>query len=172
MTSLLPVTSAEMRATADMSLLDLLRLLRGQGYHFVTPTPATQARVLARPGRHEAHDLRDIFGWSLPFAPNLPPQPMLECLRAADALRTDGSLLRSRFRVSTLHDDLYLHSAYPTDAEDSVFFGPDSYRFVDLIAAELAARPFGLGARIADMAAARGWARSWRPKPVHRRGSS
>ena len=30
-----------------------------------------------------------------------------------------------------------LHSAYPTAGEDAVFLGPDSYRFADLIGAEL-----------------------------------
>src|SRR3546814_9068108 len=32
---------------------------------------------------------------------------------------------------------LFLHSAFPTTAEDSVFFGPDSYRFAELVAKEL-----------------------------------
>lgn len=151
MTAHLPMSSTAMSANADIALLDLLGLLRDEGYHFVTPTPATHARVLARPDRREARDLRDIFGWSLPFPSDFPPQPLLECLRAADALQADGPLWRSRFRVSALHDNLYLHSAYPTDAEDSVFFGPDSYRFADLIAAELATRPLPPGARIADI---------------------
>jgi methylase of polypeptide subunit release factors len=137
--------------SADMALLDLLALLRDVDYRFVTPTPATHARVLARPDRQHAVDLRDIFGWSLPFAPDLLPQPVLECLRAAHAVREEGPLLRSRLRVSKLHDDLYLHSAFPTEQEDSVFFGPDSYRFADLIAAELAARPLEPDARIADI---------------------
>jgi methylase of polypeptide subunit release factors len=134
-----------------MALLDLLGRLRDAGYRFVTPTPATHARILARPDRREARDLRDIFGWSLPFAADLLPPPMLECLRTAEALREDGSLLRSGFRISSLHHDLYLHSAYPTDSEDSVFFGPDSYRFADLIAAEMAADPIGPDSRIADI---------------------
>lgn len=134
-----------------MALLDLVRLLKDRDYRFVTPTPATHERVLARPDRQQAADLRDIFGWSLPFAPDLPPRPMLECLRAAQALRDDGTRLRSLVRASTLHGDLYLHSAFPTDQEDSVFFGPDSYRFANLIAAELAARPLGPHARIADI---------------------
>jgi methylase of polypeptide subunit release factors len=140
-----------MLGNADRALLDLIRLLRERHYHFITPTPATHARVLARSDRREACDLRDIFGWSLPFAADLPPQPVLECLRGADALREDGPFLRTRLRVSTLLDELYLHSAFPTDQEDSVFFGPDSYRFANLIAAELAARPLEPDARIADI---------------------
>jgi methylase of polypeptide subunit release factors len=34
-------------------------------------------------------------------------------------------------------DMLFLHSAFPTDDTDSVFFGPDSYRYVRFLAAEL-----------------------------------
>jgi methylase of polypeptide subunit release factors len=144
-------TSTGVSGNADRALLDLLGLLRDAGYRFTTPTPATHARVLSRPDRREARNLRDIFGWSLPFAPDLPPQPVLECLRAAKAVEEEGTLLRSRLRVSALRDDLYLHSAYPTEQEDSVFFGPDSYRFADLIASELAARPLSGSARIADI---------------------
>ena len=36
---------------------------------------------------------------------------------------------------------LFLHSAYPTDASDAVFLGPDSYRFARFLLAELAAEP-------------------------------
>ena len=144
-------TSTGVSGNADRALLDLLGLLRDAGYRFTTPTPATHARVLSRPDRREARNLRDIFGWSLPFAPDLPPQPVLECLRAAKAVEEEGTLLRSRLRVSALRDDLYLHSAYPTEQEDSVFFGPDSYRFADLIASELAARPLSGSVRIADI---------------------
>ena len=151
MTALSPISAAGNGESAEMALLDLLGLLKDLDYRFVTPTPATHARVLARPDRRQASDLRDIFGWSLPFAPELLPQPILECLRAAHAVREEGPLLRSQVRVSKLHDDLYLHSAYPTEQEDSVFFGPDSYRFGDLIAAELAARPLEPEARIADI---------------------
>jgi methylase of polypeptide subunit release factors len=32
---------------------------------------------------------------------------------------------------------LFLHSAFPADTPDAVFLGPDSYRFADLIVAEL-----------------------------------
>jgi len=151
MTALSPIAAAGNGESAEMALLDLLGLLKDLDYRFVTPTPATHARVLARPDRRQASDLRDIFGWSLPFAPELLAQPVLECLRAAHAVREEGPLLRSQVRVSKLHDDLYLHSAYPTEQEDSVFFGPDSYRFADLIAAELAARPLKPEARIADI---------------------
>jgi len=151
MTALFPHAFAAISDSEDMALLDMVRLLKDLDYRFVTPTPATHARVVARPDHRQAADLRDIFGWSLPFAPELPPQPVLECLRAARAVTAEGPLLRSRVRVSSLRGALYLHSAYPTDQEDSVFFGPDSYRFAALIAAELEARPLPPDARIADI---------------------
>lgn len=122
------------------ALLRLIEALRRNGYHFVTPTPATHARVVARPDRREARDLADILGWSLPFAPAAIEPEFLALLEAAGALEKAGGLLRSTLRVSSLKDRLYLHSAYPTEAEDSVFFGPDSYRFADLIEAELTVR--------------------------------
>lgn len=135
----------------DIALLGLLARLKAEGYSFVTPTPATHARVVARPDRQEARGLRDIFGWSLPFDPALPDPDILAALEAADMVEAEGALRRSRLRVSSLHDELYLHSAYPTTAEDAVFFGPDSYRFASLIRHELGAVPVGQGAHIVDI---------------------
>ena len=43
-------------------------------------------------------------------------------------------------RMSSLDGELFLHSAYPTLAPDSVFFGPDTYRFARAIKATLAGR--------------------------------
>jgi methylase of polypeptide subunit release factors len=122
-------------------LLALLAALRAAGYAFVTPTPATHARVLKRLDRRRAKDLRDVFGWSLPFASEVLPPDMLQMLRAADALDETPEGLKSRLRVAALDGRLYLHSAYPTQAEDAVFFGPDSYRFAALIRAELERDP-------------------------------
>ncbi len=48
-----------------------------------------------------------------------------------------GDLLVSTLRVSTLDDLMFMHSAYPTDASDTVFFGPDSYRFAAFLNAEM-----------------------------------
>jgi methylase of polypeptide subunit release factors len=36
-------------------------------------------------------------------------------------------------RFSSLHGGLFLHSAYPTEEADAVFFGPDTYRFCALL---------------------------------------
>lgn len=115
----------------------LLEALRARKYSFVTPTPATHARVLARPDKTLARDLRDIFGWSLPFTPDVIDTDLMANMRRAGALAQRGDHFISRFRVSSLGEDLFLHSAYPTTQQDAVFFGPDSYRFAAFIRAEL-----------------------------------
>jgi len=122
---------------AEPALLDLLKALDGERYDFVTPTPATHQRVVARTDRQEARDLRDVFGWSLPFGPELLPRPMLELLERANVVREGGRLLKSRIRVSRLLGSLFIHSAFPTKEEDAVFFGPDTYRFASFVRAEL-----------------------------------
>ena len=117
------------------ALADLLKLLRRRGYAFVTPTPATHARVVARrgvPGR----DLRDTLGWSLPFEPGTADPDVVALLNAAGAVEYAGEWLRATVRVSSRGERLFLHSAYPTTGDDAVFFGPDSYRFADLIERE------------------------------------
>jgi methylase of polypeptide subunit release factors len=119
-------------------LLQLVATLREAGYHFTAVTPATHARILARDGEREARDLRDVFGWSRPFRCEALPPSILAMLEQADALEAvEGGLLKSTIRVSSLEDLLLIHSAYPTDDEHSVFFGPDTYRFARFIAAEL-----------------------------------
>jgi methylase of polypeptide subunit release factors len=123
-------------AAAD-ALVELLAGLREEGYAFVTPTPATHQRVIARAGMAEARDLRGVFGWNLPFAQDLLPHRLMDLLERSGLLRRHGALLKSGVRVSSVGRELFLHSAFPTTAEDAVFFGPDSYRFVDFVRSEL-----------------------------------
>ena len=127
----------QLSVRAEEALFQLLGMLRQQSYQFVTPTPETHRRVVARPDKSDARNLRDVFGWNLPFAPDALPAPMLDLLIEADALTQEGGLMKSKLRVSSIHGSLFLHSGFPTDQEDSVFFGPDSYRFVDFLRAEL-----------------------------------
>lgn len=136
---------------ADNALLRLLGWLKERSYHFVTPTPATHERVLARPGRSRARTVEDALGWSLPFEAGLLPEDLHDSLQAAGMLKQEAGLYRSVVRVSTLHDCLYLHSAWPTLAEDAVFFGPDSYRFADLIVSEFTSQLPMDGAHILDI---------------------
>ncbi|MFK9095867.1 methyltransferase [Pseudomonas guariconensis] len=118
---------------ADQALLQLGRRLRADGYRFTCVTPATHARNNAREGSERARTLRDVFGWSRPFAPGLISADELQQLQAAQVLAGEGDLLRSTVRWSSLDDLLLVHSAFPTDASDAVFFGPDSYRFAQVI---------------------------------------
>lgn len=110
-------------------------MLQRTRYHFVAVTPETHRRVDARAraaGQERASNLRDVFGWNRWFEPELLPPGMLELLRAGQLLDSDGALLRSRARFATLRDQLFAHSAFPTDDVDAVFFGPDTYRFCAL----------------------------------------
>ena len=142
----------------DLPLTDALlllgRWLQAEGYRFTTVTPATHARVNARFDVRKASGLRDVFGWSRPFSPHLLPPGPTSWLRHSGLLEPVGStggLGRSKVRFSSLCESLYAHSAYPTLDADAVFFGPDTYRFVALIQAELARRPLPAGARILDI---------------------
>jgi SAM-dependent methyltransferase len=110
--------------------------------------------VLARPAPQRP-DLRDIFGWNRPFERrDLQPPPLALLERAGAVERIDDSRLRSRVRVASLGDDLFVHSAFPTDDVDAVFFGPDTYRFVRFVEQHL--RTSGLPRRIVDMGAGTG----------------
>ena len=121
----------------DAKLLQVARAVRSTGYAFTTPTPATHARVNARPGSAWAHDLPGIFGGSRPFREGAVPPGLLAMMREAGVLMSSEAGLRSGVRMSTLDGLLFVHSAYPTTAADAVFFGPDTYRFARAILAHL-----------------------------------
>lgn len=114
----------------QQALLALGAALRARNYHFSTVTPATQARVLARPYQPHAATLRDVFGWSRPFTAHAIDAEVVGHMRAAGVLEEQGGLLRSSLRMSTLAGEWLFHSAYPTIQADAVFFGPDTCRFV------------------------------------------
>jgi methylase of polypeptide subunit release factors len=140
--------------TSQSALIGLLRYLKSEDYRFIAVTPATHARVLARTfnGR-PTH--RDIFGWSRPFFRQDVEPPLFDLLKQSDALeRDDSGKLRSRVRVATLGEHLFLHSAFPTDEPDSVFFGPDTYRFCRYAIQELS--KLSPAVHITDMGAGTG----------------
>lgn len=125
-------------ATSATALVRLVQAVRDLGYHFVTPTPATHARVNLRADAAEAKGLRDILGWNRRFRPDILPPGLFDLMHAAGAAVPDGDGWRSTIRLASLGGDLFLHSAFPTTAPDAVFFGPDTYRFCSAIEAELA----------------------------------
>ena len=144
-----------------MALTRLLEQLSARRYQFVPPTPATHRRFVARAKHREARNLRDVFGWSLPFRSGLLDAEIIDCLHAADALESRAGRFRAKVRVASLHDDLFLHSAFPP-GRDSVFFGPDSYRFASFLQAALngGRRPrsvldLGTGSAVGGIVAAR-----------------
>ncbi len=119
----------------DDALVELLHQLVDRQYHFTCVTPATHARVLSRPAPDEP-GLRDIFGWNRHFlAAQLEPE-LLRLLERSGCVEKTGDQLRSRVRVASLGGRLFLHSSYPTSSDDSVFLGPDTYRFVRFVLAQ------------------------------------
>ena len=121
--------TAALPATAR-ALVELGRELARVHYRFVTPTPATIALVNARPGNERARSLIDVFGWNREFSQVMVPEAIFNAMREAGAIEQASTGLRSKVRVSSMDDRLYFHSSFPTIAPDSVFFGPDTYRFV------------------------------------------
>ena len=107
----------------------LLGLLKAKGYQFITPTPATHRKAVRRADMDLAVDTRGVFGWSLAFAAGLLSTDLLDALEATGGLLDDQHGYRAAYRVASLGQDLFLHSAFPPSAEDAVFFGPDTYRF-------------------------------------------
>lgn len=146
----------------DDALAALLDRLKTLGYLFVPPTPETHRRVVARPDKARAADLRDVFGWSLPFAREVLPDDLFALLERADMIRGAEGQFRSEVRIASIGGSLFLHSAYPTDRRESVFLGPDSYRFVRFLDRELAGGPdvrrlvdIGAGSGVGAIMAAR-----------------
>jgi SAM-dependent methyltransferase len=125
-------------------LAELGKLLKDDGYRFTTVTPETHARYMEK--NLPAAPLRDLFGWSRPVPRSALPPVVLELLSRAETADFNGDNVTSRVRFSTLGAMLFAHSAYPTVEKDSVFFGPDSYRFVRFVRRYL--RP---GARVVDI---------------------
>lgn len=119
-----------MKPQERAALKDLGLALRARSYHFICPTPATHDVVLSRSRDSDSETLRELFGWSraVPMAA-LEPE-ILELLEKAKMGNEDQGFVRSQVRFSSLDGKLFVHSSFPTDQTDSVFFGPDSYRFV------------------------------------------
>jgi len=115
---------------AANEMVALAAILRERGYQFTTVTPATHGRVLNRAAGQTVPSLRDVFGWSKPFSAAQIDAAVLAQMRKAGVLRDDDGVLRSTVRASTIGQQLYFHSAYPTGDAESVFLGPDTYRFV------------------------------------------
>lgn len=132
------------------ALVQLMAAVHAYGYAYTAVTPLTHARVNARPGNAWAQDLTGIFGWSRPFHDKVLPAGLFPLMQRAEIVDTHEDGWRSRVRMSTLGDLLFMHSAYPTEAPDAVFFGPDTYRFAHAIEQALASSSTPIR-RVADI---------------------
>ena len=132
-------SSAPEFTEADKALLRLGALLKEDGYCFTTVTPATHERVNRRPANARAENLRDVLGWSRPFVPGVLPERVVELMDAAGVLHRHETDWRSLVRFSSYDGELFVHSAFPTTAPDSVFLGPDTYRMADAAVAHVEA---------------------------------
>ena len=65
------------------ALATLLRTLAAQDYRFVTTTPLTHRRILARRAGELASGLRDVFGWNMPFDRSLPGTELVDAMSRA-----------------------------------------------------------------------------------------
>lgn len=130
----------------DRALVELGRALKAASYQFVTVTPETHRRVLERDQR-AARDLRDVFGWSRRFEPALLPDELRTLgKRAGVFVPREHGTWQATVRFSSLSGHLFVHSAFPTTAADSVFFGPDTYRFCSFLS-----RSCLVGRRVVDI---------------------
>jgi methylase of polypeptide subunit release factors len=134
----------------DESLVEIGRYLNCRGYQFVTITPATHRLINAKPG-HKSATLASMFGWSRWVRIEEIDQTLFELLETAEVLELEGGFARVRVRFSTLGDQLFLHSSFPTESEDSVFFGPDTYRYCRAIRDDLPNLRQGDGLTILDL---------------------
>jgi methylase of polypeptide subunit release factors len=117
----------------DAALLQLGGLLKQSGYRFITSTPLTHARVNARSENQWAKNVRDVFGWSRTFRPEILPAKVWELMNVAEIIEAVEGGYKSTLRLSSLNDEVFFHSAFPTTQNDAVFFGPDTYRFASAI---------------------------------------
>lgn len=120
----------------EEALKALGQYLLANHYRFITITPLSHARVLERNAAAQIPTLRDIFGWNRSFSLDAIDPDLKRLMQEADILQALGQQYKSKVRFSTLDDQIFVHSAYPTHAADSVFFGPDSYRFANLLKRE------------------------------------
>jgi release factor glutamine methyltransferase len=102
--------------------------------------------VLARSPGTRGRTPRDVFGWNLPFRRSELEQEIDVLLQRSGQVVEEGGLSRSTVRFSTVGSLLLVHSSHPTDADSSVFLGPDTYRFCMLL--ETALPPLG---RVVDV---------------------
>ena len=111
----------------------LLAYLQTHNYVFTTISPTSHERVNSRLQNAIAISLVDIFGWNRPFKRDAIEVKLFDLMQSANIIIKVGDLWKSKLRVSSIDGLLFLHSAYPTLGNEAVFFGPDTYRFANVI---------------------------------------
>ena len=111
----------------------LLAHLYLKEYRFTTISPASHKMVNSRANNQMAIDMAGIFGWNRPFNFEIIDTLMSDLIQSTDIAVKVKSGWKSKLRVSSINQLLFLHSAYPTLKNDAVFFGPDTYRFANAI---------------------------------------
>jgi SAM-dependent methyltransferase len=122
----------------DCALLALGKELQAHQYHFTTITPSSHRRVNDRVSS-SASSLEQMFGWNRAVRPKDLPNQVVALLDDSGELEGERDLVRSKVRFSTLGEQLFVHSGYPTNQPDAVFFGPDTYRFARWLRQSIAA---------------------------------
>ena len=117
------------QALHNQHLSLLLAYLKRQNYRFITISPNSHEKVNSRPENANANDLAGVFGWNRPFGIETVDKFVFELIQSTDLADKSESGWKSQYRVSSINQQLFLHSAYPTLQNDAVFFGPDTYRF-------------------------------------------
>lgn len=115
----------------ELSLL--LGYLQAHDYRFTTISPASHEKVNNRSGNTIAHDLVGIFGWNRPFKPETVDIALFDLMQFANVAIQVENGWKSRLRVSSMNELLFFHSEYPTLDNEAIFFGPDTYRFANVI---------------------------------------
>lgn len=133
----------EIQNSQQQALLYLLAFLKEQDYHFTTITPLSHQRILDRKKNeiYKHRTLQDIFGWNLGFKKTDLDPVLFELLQEHQLLQLQQGQYLSQVRVSSLDNELFIHSVFPTTQQDAVFFGPDTYRFVYHLKQYLATQP-------------------------------
>lgn len=133
----------DMQLLQQHALLFLLNFLKERHYHFTVITPLSHERIIMRKKNQSTNlrNLKDIFGWNLPFYPEDLDTQLFNTLKKAHLIRIENNQWISNIRVASLEDELFIHSAFPTLENDAVFFGPDTYRFYYHLKQHLLTRP-------------------------------
>ncbi|KAJ9666963.1 hypothetical protein H2201_002796 [Coniosporium apollinis] len=140
--------------SAEPAFLALAAHLKRQNYTFICPTPESHGKVVAKriqdPERQDVKNLEDLFGWSLKADRNtidrlLSLELLKQLLEASIIIHAESEdRFKSEYRLSNLYlphiqdgtsvpQMYYIHSAFPTTQPDAVFFGPDTYLFLDFL---------------------------------------